>query len=93
MSPSPAVAAPTLQLLAWIAERERTHPETIEAWKTSCPRFAVWEDALVDDLVRIQRGYVSLTPKGEELLTTGGGPKRPADRVRVAGATERGESS
>ena len=36
--------APTLQLLAWIAERRPTYPETMEAWKSSCPRLTVWEE-------------------------------------------------
>jgi hypothetical protein len=67
----PTVTAPTLQLLAWIAERSRSYAETIEVWKTSCPRLAVWEDALADDLVRIDRRRVLLTAAGSELLTTG----------------------
>jgi hypothetical protein len=67
--PVPA-AAPTLQLLAWIAEQSRTYPETIEAWKSSCPRLTVWEDALSDGLVRIERGHVLLTAAGTKLLTT-----------------------
>lgn len=67
--PTPTVAAPTLQLLAWIAERSRTYPETIEAWKSSCPRLTVWEDALSDGLVRVERGHVLLTAAGSELLT------------------------
>ncbi|MGE5691214.1 MAG: hypothetical protein ACM33B_11735 [Pseudomonadota bacterium] len=62
-------AAPTVQLLAWIAERSRSYAETIEVWKTSCPRLAVWEDALADDLVRVERGYVVLTGAGRELVT------------------------
>jgi hypothetical protein len=61
--------APTLQLLAWIAEESRSRSETIEVWKTSCPRLAVWEDALADDLVRVDRGRVRLTVAGERLLT------------------------
>jgi hypothetical protein len=64
----PTVTAPTLQLLAWLAESPRTYPETLEAWKTSCPRLAVWEDALAGDLVRIDRGRVGLTRAGTELL-------------------------
>jgi hypothetical protein len=64
------VTAPTVQLLLWIAERSRSYAETIEVWKTSCPRLAVWEDALADDLVRIDRGSVLLTAAGRELLTT-----------------------
>lgn len=66
----PTLTAPTAQLLAWLAERPRSYPETIEAWKTSCPRLSVWEDALADDLVRVDRGYVSLTASGRELLST-----------------------
>jgi hypothetical protein len=62
--------APTLQLLAWIAEDSRSRNETIEVWKTSCPRLAVWEDALAEDLVRIDRGRVRLTVAGERLLAT-----------------------
>jgi hypothetical protein len=61
-------AASTLELLAWIAERPRTYPETIEVWKSSCPRLTVWEDALSDGLVRIQSGRVLLTAAGSELL-------------------------
>jgi hypothetical protein len=62
------VAAPTLQLLAWLAERPRTYPETIETWKSSCPRLTVWEDAVADGLVRVERGDVVLTPAGATLL-------------------------
>ena len=62
------VTPPTLQLLAWVAERSRTYDETLEVWKTSCPRLAVWEDALADDLVRVDRGRVVLTAPGRELL-------------------------
>ena len=67
----PAVAAPTLQLLSWIAERPRTYAETIEAWKTSCPRLSVWEDALADRLVRVERGAVALTAAGSDVLAAG----------------------
>ena len=63
------MTAPTVQLLAWIAERSRSYAETIEVWKTSCPRLSVWEDALADDLVRVERGRVLLTAAGTELLT------------------------
>ena len=65
----PTAAAPTLELLAWIAERPRTYPETIEVWKSSCPRLTVWEDALSDGFVRVERGHVHLTAAGTALLT------------------------
>ena len=72
--PMAAVSALTLQLLAWIAEQSRSYSETIDAWKTSCPRLAVWEDALADDLVRVERRGVHLTAAGTELLTLRGQP-------------------
>src|SRR5262249_45361315 len=37
----------TLQFLAWLAERPRSYAETMEAWRTSCPRLSVWEDATI----------------------------------------------
>ena len=80
MNRLPTVTAPTVQLLAWIAEQSRSHAETIEVWKTSCPRLAVWEDALADDLLRIDRGCVLLTGAGRELLTAAPGQ---APRYRV----------
>jgi hypothetical protein len=70
MNRLPTVTAPTVQMLEWIAEQPRSYAETIEVWKTSCPRLAVWEDAVADDLVRINRGRVLLTAAGRELLTT-----------------------
>jgi len=66
----PAITSLTLQFLEWIAERERTYAQTMEAWKSSCPRLTVWEDAVADGLVRVQRGTVLLTAAGTELLRT-----------------------
>jgi hypothetical protein len=57
-------------MLEWIAEKPRSYAETIDAWKTSCPRLAVWEDALADGLVRIDRGCVLLTDRGAEFVTS-----------------------
>jgi hypothetical protein len=62
------LAAPTLQLLEWVAERPRGYRETIEVWRSSCPRLTVWEDALADGLVRVRAGRVALTPRGEASL-------------------------
>ena len=68
MTDAATVSAPTSQLLAWIAERPRTYAETMEAWKTSCPRLSVWEDAVADGLVYTRRGGVQLTPAGSEAV-------------------------
>ena len=62
------MTANTIQLLAWIAERPRSYGETMEAWKTSCPQLAIWEDALADDLVYVERGLVWLTFTGKARL-------------------------
>jgi hypothetical protein len=63
-----AVTAQTAQLLAWIAEESRSYAATIEVWRTSCPRLAVWEDALADGLLRVERGSVLLTAAGRDVL-------------------------
>ena len=34
-----------LDLLEWIGAGSRPYAEVIDAWRTSCPRFPVWEEA------------------------------------------------
>lgn len=34
-----------LDLLEWLRVRDRSYEETIDAWRTSCPKLPVWEDA------------------------------------------------
>jgi hypothetical protein len=34
-----------LDMLEWLARRERTYEDVMDAWRTSCPRLTVWEDA------------------------------------------------
>jgi D-3-phosphoglycerate dehydrogenase len=34
-----------LDLLEWLGPGSRPYTETMEAWRTSCPRLPVWEDA------------------------------------------------
>ncbi|HYK18142.1 MAG TPA: hypothetical protein VEV37_08975 [Bryobacteraceae bacterium] len=59
-----------LDLLAWLSTRERTYEETMQAWRTSCPRFPVWEDALDHGLVTTDGHIVQLTSQGLALLAT-----------------------
>jgi hypothetical protein len=59
---TPFATGPTVQLLVWKLCRDDRGMED------SCPRLAVWEDALADDLVRIDRGVVFLTAVGRERL-------------------------
>jgi hypothetical protein len=68
------VAAPTLELLEWAAARIRTYDDVREAWRSNCPRTAVWDDAVTDGLVRIDRltdagcAAVVLTARGQAAL-------------------------
>lgn len=61
-----------LDLLEWVGSRERTYQETMEAWRTSCPRLPVWEDATDRGLVETEhangRSLVRVTPSGLALL-------------------------
>ncbi len=34
-----------LDLLEWIGSTPRPYAEVLDAWRTSCPRLPVWEDA------------------------------------------------
>jgi hypothetical protein len=65
----------TLDLLTWLSSRPRTYDETMAAWRTSCPRLSIWEDALADGLVQVKRGgngragaAVTLTASGQAAL-------------------------
>ena len=63
-----------LEFLAWISILLRTYAETMEAWRSTCPRNTVWEDALIDGLIQIESGgamnqsEVTLTPRGRAML-------------------------
>lgn len=68
-----------IQFLEWISSRHRTYAEAMDAWRTSCPRLSVWEDALMDRLIQVERSEVTLTPRGREVL--GGNQKVPRSSV------------
>ena len=60
-----------VQFLTWVADRPRSYAETMEAWRTSCPRLSVWEDAVIADLVRLDGEggrAVRLTERGAAVL-------------------------
>jgi hypothetical protein len=64
MNDGSAGSALTIQMLEWLAERPRSYAETLEAWRTSCPRLTIWEDAVTDGLVRVECGAVVVTSVG-----------------------------
>jgi hypothetical protein len=59
-------------LLEWLSRSERTYEETMDSWRTSCPKLPVWEDAPDRGLVGVERrngrSLVHVTPAGLELL-------------------------
>ncbi len=65
------IRALILDLVAWVAARPRPYAEVMAAWRTSCPRLPVWEDA-------VDKGYlarehkdgaiVRVTPLGLDFL-------------------------
>lgn len=66
-----------LDLIEWVAREPRTYAEAIDAWRTSCPRLTVWEDAvdrgyLVRERANGQSLNVSVTPAGRQFLTDNG---------------------
>ena len=66
----------TLQFLAWLADRPRAYGEVMEAWRSSCPRLTIWEDALADDLVHCDGNrIVGLTARGRAMLERGARPR------------------
>jgi hypothetical protein len=62
-----------IDLLEWIGPRGRPYAEVIEAWRTSCPRLPVWEEAnargyLVHDHAAGAERLVSVSPAGLAVL-------------------------
>jgi hypothetical protein len=66
------VDALIVDLLIWLEIRERTYPEVMDAWRTSCPKLTVWEDANDRKLVATEqvngREVVRITRAGSEFL-------------------------
>ena len=74
----------TLQFLAWVAEAPRTYAQGMDAWRSTCPRLSIWEDAILDGLVAFEGGAtrnqsrVTLTAKGRALLRANAPTELPA---------------
>ena len=71
-----------LDLLEWVSNGERSYDEVMDAWRTSCPRFPVWEDAndrglvakqIVDGriVVRVTRAGLALLEQRQIMLGRG----------------------
>lgn len=67
------VEALVLDLLEWIGDAPRDYDEVLDAWRTSCPRLTVWEDASELGLLEVSfepgRGrFVSVSQAGREYV-------------------------
>ena len=60
----------TIEFLKWLSASPRTYAEAMDAWRTSCPRLSVWEDAHADGLIALDGSMVRLTERGKALLAT-----------------------
>ena len=66
-----------LDLVEWLAAKPRPEDEVLNAWRTSCPRLPVWEEALERGLVTrrhaVEGGLmVAATEAGFEFLRAHG---------------------
>jgi hypothetical protein len=63
-------------MLDWIGRDARPYSEVMEAWRTSCPRLPVWEDANDRGFVEQARlggcAMVRITAEGRAFLSKRG---------------------
>ncbi|HEX2930420.1 MAG TPA: hypothetical protein VHV54_11930 [Candidatus Binatia bacterium] len=68
-----------IEFLDWISSRRRTYTETMNAWQSTCPRHTIWEDAMIDGFIELDRKptlvdpEVILTPLGKAMLNGSNG--------------------
>ena len=62
-----------LDLVEWIGPTPRPYRDVMDAWRTSCPRLTIWEEAVDHGLVTQYRSesgavFVRVTERGAALL-------------------------
>jgi hypothetical protein len=55
-------------LLEWLLPMSRPYEEVMAAWRTTCPRLTIWEDASDAGYVVVRDGEVFITAAGREFL-------------------------
>ncbi len=82
-----------LDLVEWIAKEPRAYADVLDAWRTSCPRLTVWEDAVdrgfvVRKPVDGQGTLVAVTAAGQRFLRQHGRfPQQKATQEKTASRT------
>jgi hypothetical protein len=62
-----------LDLIEWLVAGPRPYGEVMEAWRTTCARLPVWEEAVdrglvVSEMVSPGRVLVTVTPAGRSFF-------------------------
>jgi len=75
-----------LDFVEWVAGEQRSYADVLDAWKTSCPRLTVWEEAsergFVMRLYVPRYGvFIGVTPAGRAFLREHGRPLRLAQQA------------
>jgi len=78
-----------LDMLQWMGAEPRPYAEVLDAWRTSCPRLTVWEDAVeggyvASEVVEGRGVLVSVTQRGRALLRDNG--RESARSLAASGA-------
>jgi len=70
-----------LDLVEWVAKAPRPYAEVIDAWRTSCPRLTVWEEAVDRKLVM----RTTLEGDGAKVAITASGLRLLREHGRAPG--------
>jgi hypothetical protein len=84
----PRLDALVLDLVEWVAGAPRHYAEVMDAWRTTCPKLAVWEEAvgrgfLVQEAISGAGVLVKATQHGRRFLAS----QRPQSSVVAISAT------
>lgn len=79
---SDTLAPLIVDLVSWCAERPRPYADALDAWRTSCPRLMVWEEAQARGLVETRPGA-----DGLEVVATASGVALVEQRPAVLSST------
>ena len=55
-------------LIEFVTDKPRTYDEVMAAWRTTCPRLTIWEDAVDSGYVAYRNRMVTATEAGEHFL-------------------------
>jgi hypothetical protein len=61
-----------LDFLEWLGPEPRPYAEVMEAWRTSCPRLTVFEDAIDRGFVVRADRMIAITQAGRDFLRENG---------------------